>query len=104
MKLKIKNLDKIIGVYIDYDIYRVRETDNFYVFHVRKGSKNERSIHLFRKGMIDPDTFDTVYRFDIGRESYVTAKWFGDFKNAVNIIVNLYDVLAPTYPIKPQTT
>lgn len=104
MKLKIKNLNKIIGVYRDYDIYRVREADNFYVFHVRKGSKNERSIQLYRKGMIDPDTFDTVYRFDICRESYVTAKWFGDFKNAVNIIVNLYDTLAPTYPIKPQTT
>jgi len=90
MKLKIKNLGKIIGQKLpttNWLVSDVVETDNFYSFLCRQENVNGgqiTNVRLNRDGIKEGSEWKFRYWQPTGYGvSQITTDWFGDMENAV---------------------
>jgi len=95
MKLKIKNLGKIIGQKLpttNWLVSDVVETDNFYSFLCRQENVNGgqiTNVRLQRDGFKEGSEWKFRYWQAPGYgPSQVTIDWFGDMGNAVHSIAS----------------
>lgn len=102
MKLKILNIDKIIGRYPGVTIHSVRELEDFYEFDCSEGmtygtgSVTQRYIRLRREtGGPSADGKRPTYYFDTPGPcpTSVTADWFQNMANAVEAISGQYEMV-----------
>ena len=96
MKLTIKNIKKIEGMYDNLSIINTEELSDYYVFSVMRDNSigSIKEVYLKRNGRVDEDG-DLVFHFGRGSHNTqsVTAKWFQIISNAIDTILNEYETL-----------
>lgn len=97
--LTIKNADKIIGQYGVYAVHNIKETKDFYRFHIGVAGGDVTVIAIGRYGALDARDGHPIFGFynKYHMVRAVSLEWLRDMEKVLNTLVNEYNDFIKKY-------